>query len=79
MAAYFAATDERVLFIGSGGMSHNPPTLALTSEGLSEEERRAVSAAHREAAKDDIRPEWDKEMLARLGADDTQLGGRGDH
>ncbi len=90
VAAYFAATNERVLFIGSGGMSHNPPTLALTSEGLSEEERRAVSAAHREAAKDDIRPEWDKEMLARLGADDTswvdevttdqlQAGGVGAH
>ncbi|MFF2606783.1 3-carboxyethylcatechol 2,3-dioxygenase [Arthrobacter koreensis] len=90
VAEYFKASDERVLFIGSGGMSHNPPTLALTSEGLSEEERRAVSAAHREAAKDDIRPEWDREMLGRLESDDTawtddvtteelQAGGVGAH
>ncbi|MFV2175508.1 3-carboxyethylcatechol 2,3-dioxygenase [Actinomadura sp. LOL_016] len=61
-------TDERVLFIGSGGMSHNPPTLALTDRGLSEEERREVSARHREAAKDDIRPEWDEWFLAALGS-----------
>ncbi len=63
--------DERVLFIGSGGLSHNPPTLALVDEGLSEEERRAISAQHREAAKDAIRPEWDEWFLAQLGQEDT--------
>ena len=71
VARFFADTDERVLYIGSGGMSHNPPTLALTDEGLGEEERRALSAAHREAAKDDIRPEWDRAMLEKFGSDDT--------
>jgi len=71
VARYFEATDERVLYIGSGGMSHNPPTLALTDEGLGEEERRALSAAHREAAKDDIRPDWDREMLTRMQSADT--------
>lgn len=68
---FFGQTDERVLYIGSGGMSHNPPTLALTDEGLGEAERRALSAKFREAAKDDIRPEWDREVLARLESDDT--------
>ena len=68
---FFAQTDERVLYIGSGGMSHNPPTLALTDVGLGEEERRALSAKYREAAKDDIRPDWDREVLARLESDDT--------
>ncbi|WP_167051169.1 3-carboxyethylcatechol 2,3-dioxygenase [Salinibacterium sp. ZJ77] len=63
--------DERVLFIGSGGLSHNPPTLALVDEGLSEEERRAISAQHREAAKDAIRPDWDEWFLAQLGQEDT--------
>lgn len=71
VAWHLSQTEERVLYIGSGGMSHNPPTLALTEKGLSEEERRAVSAAHREAAKDDIRPEWDRDILARLGSADT--------
>ncbi|WP_166866609.1 3-carboxyethylcatechol 2,3-dioxygenase [Salinibacterium sp. ZJ70] len=63
--------DERVLFIGSGGLSHNPPTLALVDDGLSEEERRAISAQHREAAKDAIRPDWDEWFLAQLGQEDT--------
>ncbi|MGW0432148.1 3-carboxyethylcatechol 2,3-dioxygenase [Micromonospora sp. NPDC003197] len=64
--------DERVLFIGSGGLSHNPPTLALTDQGLSDEERRAISAKFREAAKDDIRPEWDETFLANLAQPDTR-------
>jgi 2,3-dihydroxyphenylpropionate 1,2-dioxygenase len=63
--------DERVLYIGSGGLSHNPPTLALTDKGLSEEERRAISQQYREAAKDDIRPEWDEAFLRNLGRADT--------
>lgn len=71
VARHLSQTEDRVLYIGSGGMSHNPPTLALTDKGLSEEERRAVSAAHREAAKDDIRPDWDKDILARMGSADT--------
>lgn len=58
--------DERVLFIGSGGLSHNPPTLALVAEGLSEEERRRISAEHREAAKDQINPAWDRAFLRQL-------------
>ena len=68
----FAATlDERVLFIGSGGLSHSPPTLALTTVGLSEEERRKISEQHREAAKDKIRPDWDEAFLERLGSQDN--------
>lgn len=63
--------DERVLFIGSGGLSHNPPTLALVDDGVSEEERRAISAQHREAAKDAIRPDWDEWFLEQLGHGDT--------
>lgn len=65
-----AGLDERILYIGSGGLSHSPPTLALVAEGLSEEERKALSAKHREAAKDLIRPDWDLDFLARLESDD---------
>lgn len=64
-------TDERVLVLGSGGLSHNPPTLALISDIVSEEERKAVSLAHREAAKDMIRPDWDEAFLADLGRADA--------
>lgn len=71
VARHLAPTEGRVLYIGSGGMSHNPPTLALTDKGLSEAERKAVSAQHRAAAMDDIRPEWDQEILAKMGSTDT--------
>lgn len=90
IAKFFESSNERVLFIGSGGMSHNPPTLAMTNEGLGEVERRELSAKYRVAAMDDIRPEWDQEILAKLGSDDTswvnditgedlQYGGIGAH
>lgn len=62
-----AALDGRVLFLASGGLSHDPPTLALTSEVLPEAERAAISKAHRDAAKDRIRPGWDRWLLERLG------------
>lgn len=71
VGAFFEKTNERVLYIASGGMSHNPPTLALTDEGLSEAERKKISAAHREAAMDDIRPEWDQRVLAQLSQSDN--------
>lgn len=90
ISKFFAATNERVLFIGSGGMSHNPPTLAMTNEGLGEVERRQLSAKYRAAAMDDIRPEWDQQILTQLSSDDTswvddvtsedlQYGGIGAH
>ena len=63
--------EERVLFLGSGGLSHDPPTLALVDAGLPEEERRAISLRHRDAAKDRIRPDWDLAFLERLAMPDT--------
>lgn len=67
---FIATLDERVLYIGSGGLSHSPPTLALVDEGLPEEERRKISAQHREAAKDLIRPDWDDAFLTSLESAD---------
>lgn len=62
--------DERILFLASGGLSHSPPSLALVDGPVSEEEARALSAAHREAAMDLIRTDWDHEFLANLGRTD---------
>lgn len=70
VGAFARDLDERVLFLGSGGLSHDPPTLALTAEGLPQEERNKISAAHREAAKDRIRPDWDGDLMARFGSSD---------
>lgn len=69
-------SDERILFLASGGLSHSPPSLALVDEPVSEEEARALSAAHREAAMDLIRPDWDHRFLAQLGSVDTSWARR---
>lgn len=63
--------DERILFLASGGLSHSPPALALVDGPISEEEGAKISAAHREAAMDLIRPDWDHAFLANLGSADT--------
>lgn len=63
--------DERILFLASGGLSHSPPSLALVDGAVSEEEAKALSAAHREAAMELIRPDWDHAFLANLGRTDT--------
>jgi len=69
---FFAARDERVLFLASGGLSHSPPVLAVVSEPVPMEEALRLSAQHREKAKDLIRPEWDRRFLSRLGEPDTR-------
>lgn len=76
VGAFIDTLDERVLYIGSGGLSHSPPTLALVDEGLPDEERAKISAAHREAAKDLIRPDWDDAFLTSLESADPAWAAR---
>jgi 2,3-dihydroxyphenylpropionate 1,2-dioxygenase len=65
--------DQRILFIGSGGLSHSPPSLVSAVAGLSDAERLAMNEAGREAAKDKINPAWDNEFLRRIAADPDGL------
>ena len=76
-------TSERILVLGSGGMSHNPPH---GSALLSADEREAVFAVARKL----VKPEFDKRMLDLLAAadfaaleamsdDDLAAGGSGAH
>jgi 2,3-dihydroxyphenylpropionate 1,2-dioxygenase len=65
--------DQRILFIGSGGLSHSPPSLVSAVAGLSDAERLAMNEAGREAAKDKINPAWDNEFLRRIAADPGSL------
>lgn len=78
------AWQGRVLFIGSGGLSHNPPfpDPVPGATKLSAEERAATIA---DAARF-IDPEWDREVLAAFdggngswltGLDQTELDQRG--
>jgi 2,3-dihydroxyphenylpropionate 1,2-dioxygenase len=66
-----AAADERVLFIGTGGLSHQPPTLVGDQHGLSENERRRLREAGFEAASRLIKPEWDRRFLAAVAQHDV--------
>jgi len=63
----------KVLYVGSGGLSHSPPSLEAPAAGLSDEQRLAINEAGRAAAKDKINPEWDNAFLERLTQDPKSL------
>jgi 2,3-dihydroxyphenylpropionate 1,2-dioxygenase len=62
--------EERALVIGTGGLSHAPPSLEVDTYDLSDEERARIISAGMEAARDRIRPEWDHEVLHAMSAYD---------
>jgi 2,3-dihydroxyphenylpropionate 1,2-dioxygenase len=68
-----ADLGKRVLYIGSGGLSHSPPSLVAAEAGLSDAERLAMNEAGRERAKEKIDPAWDSAFLARLSGDPQGL------
>jgi 2,3-dihydroxyphenylpropionate 1,2-dioxygenase len=64
----------KVLVVGSGGLSHSPPTLEVDTLGLSDAERKQISVAGRARAAEKVDPAWDAEFLDRLrNADDAWL------
>jgi 2,3-dihydroxyphenylpropionate 1,2-dioxygenase len=68
-----SALGRRLLFVGSGGLSHSPPSLVSAAAGLSDAERLAMNEAGREAAKDKIDPAWDTAFLRRIAEDPASL------
>jgi 2,3-dihydroxyphenylpropionate 1,2-dioxygenase len=60
--------DERVLIVGSGGISHAPPSLVPGARDLTEEQRERLIADNIARAAEAINPEWDKRFLARLAS-----------
>jgi 2,3-dihydroxyphenylpropionate 1,2-dioxygenase len=55
--------DERVLVIGTGGLSHSPPSLEVDTYDLSDEDRARIIAEGMADARNKIRPDWDAEVL----------------
>jgi 2,3-dihydroxyphenylpropionate 1,2-dioxygenase len=55
--------DERVLVIGTGGLSHSPPSLEVDTYDLSDEDRARIIADGMADARTKIRPDWDAEVL----------------
>ncbi|MET7998931.1 hypothetical protein ABZU76_49505 [Amycolatopsis sp. NPDC005232] len=79
---------ERVLVVGSGGISHTPPSQPAGADEMTESERQKLLVEQLAGAAKAINPEWDRqfldglagtewERLAELTADDLVAAGTG--
>ena len=59
---------ERVLVIGSGGISHAPPSLIPGARDLTEEQRQRLITDNIARAAEAINPAWDEQFLATLAS-----------
>ncbi|WP_253919075.1 3-carboxyethylcatechol 2,3-dioxygenase [Dietzia psychralcaliphila] len=74
VSRYLDQTGDRVLLIGTGGLSHSPPSLEVDTYDISDEERARIIAEGSAAARKKIKPEWDRAFLTALaGWDRTAL------
>lgn len=65
---------ERVLVIGSGGISHAPPSLVPGARDLTEEQRQRLISDNIARAAEAINPAWDQQFFATLaGTEWTRL------
>jgi 2,3-dihydroxyphenylpropionate 1,2-dioxygenase len=71
VARFLDAVDQRVLLIGTGGLSHSPPSLEVEAYELSDDERARIIAAGMADARNKIRPEWDAEVLRAMSTWDA--------
>ncbi|MFE2985714.1 3-carboxyethylcatechol 2,3-dioxygenase [Streptomyces sp. NPDC055092] len=60
--------EIRILVIGTGGLSHSPPSLEVDTFELADEERARLIAEGAAAARKKIRPEWDAAFLEAMAA-----------
>lgn len=63
--------SERVLVIGTGGLSHSPPSLEVDSYQMTDQERARIIAEGMADARNKIRPEWDSEVLQAFSTFDA--------
>ena len=63
---HFTNDTRRVLFLGSGGLSHSPPALETDTSHLSEDERRQFNLDRVREAGERVDPQWDDRVLAQL-------------
>lgn len=68
--------DERVLVVGSGGISHSPPTLVPGARNLTEADRQRLLTDNIDRAAEAINPDWDDKFLTRLAGDDWRTLGQ---
>ena len=63
---------QRVLVIGTGGLSHSPPSLEVDAYDLSDEDRARIISEGMAEARNKIRPDWDAEVLDAMSAWDVE-------
>ncbi|WP_019546629.1 3-carboxyethylcatechol 2,3-dioxygenase [Streptomyces sulphureus] len=68
VGAFLDGREERVLVIGTGGLSHSPPSMESDAFALSDEERAKRIEEGREAARKKIRPDWDRAFLEAMAS-----------
>jgi 2,3-dihydroxyphenylpropionate 1,2-dioxygenase len=68
--------DERVLVIGSGGISHAPPSLIPGARDLTEAQRQQLITDNIAAAAEAINPGWDTRFLETLAGEDWARVGK---
>jgi len=66
---------ERVLVVGSGGISHAPPSLIPGARDLDEAARTALVTDNIARAADAINPAWDEAFLATLASEGWESAG----
>jgi 2,3-dihydroxyphenylpropionate 1,2-dioxygenase len=71
VARFLDAVDQRVLLIGTGGLSHSPPSLEVDAYELGDDDRARIIAAGMADARNKIRPEWDAEVLKAMSTWDV--------
>lgn len=69
---FLDGVDERVLLVGTGGLSHSPPSLEVDTYDLTDEDRARIIAEGMADARTKIRPDWDAEVLDAMSAWDIE-------
>jgi 2,3-dihydroxyphenylpropionate 1,2-dioxygenase len=63
---FLDGVEQRILLIGTGGLSHSPPSMEVDTYDLSDEERARIIAEGMADARTKIRPDWDAEVLQAM-------------
>ncbi|CAN5814286.1 3-carboxyethylcatechol 2,3-dioxygenase [soil metagenome] len=71
VSSYLDTIDQRVLLIGTGGLSHSPPSLEVDTHDLSDAARARLITDGLAEARTKIRPQWDREVLQAMSAWDV--------
>lgn len=72
VAEFLDRQHLRALVIGTGGLSHSPPSLDVDAYQLTDDERRRLISEGMPAAREKIRPDWDEEVLAAFARWDPE-------